>query len=253
MGARQELKLVVRRLARTPRFAATCIVLLAVGIAVSTSAFTVVNTAVKHPVPFPNAERLVLIRERNVERGFNSLVSYPAFEGWRVRSRFFQEIGAAEPRGFNLSGGAEPESVPGALATTGFFKTLGWKTSMGRIFSPEEERPGAAAVVLISRRCWERRFGSDASVIGREFSLDGEHATVIGVLEPIIGRSYYSAYEVWAPLVKTAARANRGRRLRRPPRSGALGQLRPLRSSRGRSSEHAPGPRGGRVDRLCER
>lgn len=209
MAAKQELKFVVRRLARAPGFAVTCIALLAVGIAVTTSAFTVVNTAIKHPVPFSNAERLVLIRERNIEKGFRSLVSYPVFEAWRTRSRLFEEIGAAEPRGFNLSGGAEPESIPGALATAGFFRTLGWKTLVGRSFSQEEERPGATAVVLISRRCWERRFGSDPGVIGRELSLDGEHATVIGVLEPIIGRSYYAAYEVWAPLVGTAARMNR--------------------------------------------
>lgn len=209
MAFAHDLKFAVRGLARTPGFTFTCVLVLSAGIAVSTAAFSVVNTAVKHPLPFPNSERLALIRERNLEKGFSAHASYAAFADWRDRSRVFQEFGAVEPRAFNLGGRGEPESVGGALATAGFFRALGWKTVLGRGFAREEERPGSPRVVLISERCWERRFGSDPDIIGRELAVDGERATVIGVLARVTGRSYYASYELWAPLIETQAHASR--------------------------------------------
>ena len=118
-------------------------------------------------------------------------------------------MGAIEPRAFNLSSGSEPESVGGALATAGFFQSLGWKTLLGRGFAREEELSGGSRVVLISQRCWERRFGSDPGIIGSMLAVDGQSATVIGVLARIIGRSYYASYEVWVPLAQPMDRASR--------------------------------------------
>ncbi len=212
MPIANDLKFAARGLARTPGFAVTCILVLSAGIAISTAAFTVVQTVVKRPLPFPNPERLALIRERDPSKDLVSRASYPAFAGWRDAGRSFQEIGAVEPRAFNLGGGPEPESVAGATATAGFFKALGWKTVLGRSFSREEEQPGGPRVVLIGQRCWERRFGSDPNVVGRDLLVDGERATVVGVLARIIGRSYYASYEVWAPLVGTPDRAGRDAR-----------------------------------------
>jgi putative ABC transport system permease protein len=212
MTAVHEWRLAIRTLAKTPGFTLTCVLVLAFGIAISTAAFAVVNTAVKHPLPFRNAERLALIRERQSEKGVNAGVSYPAFRDWRERSNSFQELGALEPRGFNLSAGAEPESVSGALATAGFFRALSWQTVSGRGFTSDEERPGGARAVLISQRCWERRFGSDPGIVGRELVIDGETATVVGVLSRLVGRSYYSSYEVWMPLRMTPDRASRALR-----------------------------------------
>lgn len=208
MAAACELKFAVRTLAKTPGFTLTCVLVLAVGIAVSTAAFSVVSTAVRHPLPFPNAERLALIGERNLEKGFNTRASYMTFANWRDRSTVFQEMGAIEPRAFNLSSGSEPESVSGALATAGFFRSLGWKMALGRSFAPEEEKPGGPRVVLISQSCWERRFSSDPGIIGSQLAVDGQSATVIGVLARIIGRSYYASYEVWTPLAQPADRAS---------------------------------------------
>ncbi len=212
MIAVQELRLALHTLAKTPGFTFTCVFVLAFGIAISTAAFAVVNTAVKHPLPFPNPERLTLIRERQPEKGVSAGVSYPAFAGWRDRSAAFQELGAIEPKGFNLSMGAEPESVSGALATAGFFRTLGWQTVLGRTFLTEDERPGGARVVLISQRCWERRFASDRGIIGHELVIDGQSVTVVGVLSRLVGRSYYSSNEIWAPLGPSADRASRAAR-----------------------------------------
>jgi hypothetical protein len=80
---------------------------------------------------------------------------------------------------------------------------------LGRSFSQEEDLPGGSRVVLISQRRWEQRFGSDPGIIGHKLVVDGQSATVIGVLARIIGRSYYASYEVWAPLVQPTDSASR--------------------------------------------
>ena len=97
MEAGSEFKFAIRTLAKSPGFALTCVLVLSVGIAVSTAAFSVVMTAVKRPLPFPNPERLALIRERNLEKGFSAHASYATFANWRDRSTVFQELGAIAP------------------------------------------------------------------------------------------------------------------------------------------------------------
>ena len=195
-----EIRLAARTLAKTPGFAAVAVLVLSLGIAVSTAAFAVVNTLVRRPIPYPNPERLVLVGERNVEKGFTTRAHYQTFARWRDQSRSFQELGAVEPGSFTLGGANDPENVAGARATGGFFSALGWTTILGRNFTREEQQPGARAVVLISQRCWERRFGSDPNIIGHELLVDGQSAAVVGVLSRIVGRSYYASHEVWSPL-----------------------------------------------------
>ncbi len=209
MEAGIEFKFAVRTLAKSPGFALTCALVLSVGIALTTAVFSVVMTIVKRPLPFPDPERLALIRERNLEKGFSAHASYATFANWRDRSTVFRELGAIAPGAFNLSSGSAPESVGGALATAGFFRSLGWKTLLGRSFAREDELPGGSRVVLISQRCWERRFGSDPGIIGTKLAVDGQSAIVIGVLARIIGRSYYASYEVWAPLAQPMDRGSR--------------------------------------------
>jgi putative ABC transport system permease protein len=212
MEAGREFRFAVRTLAKTPGFVLTCVLVLSLGIAVSTAVFSVVMTMIKRPLPFPDPERLAVIRERNLEKGFSAQPSYATFANWRDRSTLFQELGATAPVAFNLSSGSEPESVGGALATADFFRSLGWKTLLGRSFAAEDELAGGSRVVLISQRCWERRFGSDPVIIGTKIAVDGQSATVIGVLRRIIGRSYYASYEVWAPLARPMDPASRKER-----------------------------------------
>ncbi len=211
MTAGQDLRFAARNLARSPGFAVTCVLVLSLGIAINTAAFSVVNTLIRRPLPFADSERIASVFERSTKDGSFSLASYPAFAEWRDRSRLFQVMGAAEQGNTNVGGAAEPESVPAAQVTGGFLRALGLKPILGRSFNPAEESPGSARVVLIGQRYWERRFGSDPGILGREITVDLEPATVIGVL-PRINRSYFASTAVWTPLAPSAARLNRNAR-----------------------------------------
>jgi putative ABC transport system permease protein len=245
MRAAHDLKSAYRNLAKSPGFAITCILVLAVGLAVNTAAFSVVNTLLRRPLPFANPERIANLYERNVEKGFSAGVSYPAFAEWRERCRGCDQIGAAEPAQFNAGGRVQPESVSGVYATAGFLRALGLKPVLGRNFTADEERPGAPHVVLIGYKYWQRRFDGDPRIVGREITIDLEPATIIGVL-PRIGRSYYASYAIWTPLVAEARRLSREARtlqvaaLLRPGVSfaQAAAQLRP--SDKGWSAAIVP-------------
>ena len=138
-------------------------------------------------------------------------VSFPTYLDWKEQSQVFEEMGAVQERNFNLTGSEEPESVHGARASVAFLRVLGLRPVLGRSLLPDDEKPGASRVVLLSEGLWQRRFGSKPEVLGRKLILDGESYTVVGVL-PRIGRSFYAGSKVWAPLIAEAERADRGQR-----------------------------------------
>jgi putative ABC transport system permease protein len=195
-----DLKYAIRLLRKSPVFAGLSVTILTLGIALNTAVFSAVNVLVRKPLPFPASERLVLIRERNVKAGATSGVSVPAYLDWRRQSQAFEEMGAVQERDFNLTGAAEPESVHGARASVSFLRTLGLKPVLGRSLLPEEDRPNAPRVALLSEGLWRRRFDARPDILGRQIRLDGESYTVIGVM-PRIGRSFYSGCQVWTPLI----------------------------------------------------
>jgi putative ABC transport system permease protein len=195
-----DLKYALRLLRKSPVFAGLSVAILTLGIALNTAVFSAVNVLVRKPLPFPASERLVLIRERNVKAGTTSGVSVPAYLDWRRQSQAFEEMGAVQERDFNLTGAAEPESVHGARASVSFLRTLGLKPVLGRSLLPEEDRPNAPRVALLSEGLWRRRFDARPDILGRQIRLDGESYTVIGVM-PRIGRSFYSGCQVWTPLI----------------------------------------------------
>jgi hypothetical protein len=104
---------------------------------------------------------------------------------------------AAEPFGFNLSGDGEPETIRGWIVTQGFFETLGAAPLYGRAFLPEEYQPGKGQVIVIGHGLWQRRFGADTNLIGRQLTLNGRPHTVIGVMPPEF--QYPPGREIWAP------------------------------------------------------
>ena len=173
-------------LARRPWFTAIAVLTLALGIGANSAIFSVVSGVVLRPLPFKDPDRLMLLWESRPEQGMEQLpVSYPNFTDWQARSRGFEGMAAFfsfNNTTFNLASGEEPERVQAAYVTGNLFPLLGVSPARGRGFLPEEDRPGAARVVLLSDGLWRRRFGSDPAIAGKAIQLDGQGYQVVGVM-----------------------------------------------------------------------
>jgi putative ABC transport system permease protein len=181
----QDLFYSLRVLGRNPGFAATAILTLALGIGATTAIFSVVDTVVLKPLPFPTADRLVRIRSVIAATGTGQVASYPDFLDWRARSRAFDGMAVFETADFTLVGPREPLHLQGAVVSAQLFPLLGVSPSLGRGFLPEEDNPAAAGgadPVILSYRLWQREFGSDPSALGHAIQLGGQPFTVVGVM-----------------------------------------------------------------------
>ncbi|MCI0491134.1 MAG: ABC transporter permease [Blastocatellia bacterium] len=209
----QDLRYGVRVLRARPAFSAIAIMILALGIGANTAIFSVVNAVLLRPLPYKEAERIVLLWGRNVQLNLNQTefpASYPDFDDWREQARAFDHISALLPGSLNLSDDTEPERIGGIGVTADFFKILGVEAMMGRTFSNEEAEPGREHVVLLSHSFWQRRFGADASVIDRTITLNGRKHRIIGIMPagfrfaenmdmpPSLG--FPSQVDLWTPL-----------------------------------------------------
>jgi putative ABC transport system permease protein len=178
----QDIRYGLRGLLRNPGFTAVAIVTLALGVGANTAIFTVVNAILLRPLPYRDPSRLVYISEFWPHETPVRTVPSPDFANWSEHDRLFNGLaaygGGAE---VNLTGMGEPERLLGARVTADFFMLLGVPPFLGRSFLREEDRPGGRKVVLLSYELWQRRFGSDAKVIGSTVQLDGEPYTVVGV------------------------------------------------------------------------
>jgi putative ABC transport system permease protein len=195
----QDMWQAVRSLRADPRFALVVVGTLALGVAINTAMFTLVNDIVLRPLPFPQAERLVSLSESNSSRGWAAApVSVPAFEDWQSRSRTVRPMAAVRASATMITDPSGGEVVQGALASTSLFRLLGAEPVLGRGFGEDEDRAGAPCAVMLSRRYWVTRFGSDPALIGKSLSIDDRACTVIGVVAdvrlPDVG-----APSVWLP------------------------------------------------------
>ena len=205
----RDLHLTVRRLRRAPAFAATTILTLALGIAANTAIFSICNALLIEPLPYPDADRVVVIHERDLNDGDTGAVTPADFVDWRQRTRAFAHLSALSPYPhFNLTTGGEPERLSGAAVSADFFELLGTELTLGRSFRADEELPGREGVVVLSHELWLRRFHADRTIIGRAIALSEKPHVVIGVLPAnfrfIAQRSDINSrrgFDVWVPLV----------------------------------------------------
>jgi predicted permease len=177
-----KIGLAIRTLARSPGFATIAILTLALGIGANTAIFSVVQGVLLAPLPFAQPERLVTVRENSMALKREMSVSYPDFHDWQIRAGSFQEMAAVRYLGFDLTSPGTPEHVDGHQISAGFFSTLGVKLTLGREFSPEEDRPNGAPVVIISDRLWKNRFAANPNALGMPVILDGVGYTIVGIL-----------------------------------------------------------------------
>jgi putative ABC transport system permease protein len=178
----QDLRYGLRMLWRNPGFTSVAVLALALGIGANSAIFSVVNTVLLKPLPYPHPAQLVMLWENATHLGFPKDTPSPAnFLDWRRQSTVFTGMAALDTKNFNLTGVGEPERLDGWRVSANLFDLLGVQPRLGRGFLPEEDTPGTH-VVILSHGLWERRFGSDPQIIGRALNLNGESYSVVGVM-----------------------------------------------------------------------
>ena len=203
----QDLKLGLRTMLRAPAFAGTVVLLLGLGIGATTAVFSLVEAVVLAPLPYPSPDRLMMIWEMEEgRRGPYPIPVKPAWlDQWRRQAGSFESVTAAlVPWDCRLAGGDEPVRVLGARVTSDLLAMLGAEVSSGRPLLPEDGRPGAPSVVVLSDQLWKRSFGASLEVLGQTVELDGEAYTVIGILAPgfdlLTDWTAGRQVELWTPL-----------------------------------------------------
>src|SRR5262245_201230 len=162
---KNDLRVAWRNLLKSPSYAAIAILTLSLAIGGATTIFSVLNAVVLRPLPYPEPERLMVIRDAWPPRFPEFSVSPARFMEWQVRTRAFESLAAQRNATFNLTGVGEPMRVSGALVNFNMFSLLGVGPLKGRTFTAEEDRPGAPGVLVISEGLWRDRFGADDGVI----------------------------------------------------------------------------------------
>ena len=197
----QDIRYGIRTLLKQPAFTAIAIITIALGIGANTAIFSVVNAVILRPLPYTDADRLMMLwsttaKDGNQEQPF----SFADYNDLRAQAKSFSTIAAASPLwNFTLTGGGEPEPIQGLWVSQNLFDTLGARPEIGRGFLADDDRQGANPVVMISNALWQRRFGGDRNVIGRPLTVSGANATIIGVM-PADFHFLEGAAELWAPL-----------------------------------------------------
>ena len=193
----QDLRLGLRMLLKNAGFTAVIVVTLALGIGVNVALFSVINSVLLNPLPFPQPEQLVTLAQSkpNFETG---AIPYPNFLDLQKENRTFSAMAVSRPFGFSLIGAGEPERVSARLVTADFFSVLGVTPTLGRGFAPGEDDPGAPPLVVISAGLWQRKFGAARDVVGKGMTLDDKSYTIVGVLPARF--PLFAATDVFVPI-----------------------------------------------------
>ncbi|MBO0911657.1 MAG: ABC transporter permease [Acidobacteria bacterium] len=190
----EDVRYTFRTLSRDPGFTAASLLILALAIGANIAVFSVVNTILLRPLPFPHSSELVWIAPPPSECGWScATYSADAYEEFQTGSRVYQDVTGYEafttPENFRLTGGREPVPATGIEVIGNFFQVLGVQPALGRLFTPEESRTGtvvpnstAEPFALLAHAYWRRQFHSDPTIIGKAIELNGAPVTVVGVL-----------------------------------------------------------------------
>jgi putative ABC transport system permease protein len=182
---RQDSTFALRMMRKNLGFTLAAIIVLGLGIGANTAIFSVVNAVLLKPLPYQHGERLLMMRQSTPSSGLmGHTVSVPELMDYRRQNRSLDAIVEYHNMQFILLGRAEPEQVETGVVSWNYFDVFGAKPLLGRNFAPDDEKPGAPAVLLLSYEYWLRSFGGDPTVIGKVFRMNDKPHTVIGVLPP---------------------------------------------------------------------
>ncbi len=194
-----DVRYAFRGLAHNPGFTATAVITLALGIGASTTVFSAVNPILIEPLPFPHADRIVTVDDRNPQ-GVPMPVTLGTYDELRARTRSFEALAAADAWRPSLIGTGDPEQLDGQRITAGYFGVFGAVPIAGRDFTTADDQPGGANVVILSEGLLDRRFGGDRTIVGRRILLDGDRYTVIGVMPHGFANVIAPSAELWSPM-----------------------------------------------------
>jgi putative ABC transport system permease protein len=193
----QDLRYGLRMLRKSPGFTLIAVAALALGIASTTAIFSVVDTVLLHPLPYPDANRILTVSESDRTNGDSDNPSPGNYLDWQAQNHVFAYMAASRGWPVNLTGGDRAERVRGVMTSPDFFSLFGVSPVLGRTLLPDDNQPGNDHVVVLSGGLWRRRFGSDRNLVGRNITLDGGPYTVVGVMPASFNPDEYG--ELWLP------------------------------------------------------
>ena len=204
-----DLRYGARTLRRRPMFTAMAVLTLALGIGATTALFSVVKAVLLTPLPYRNPEGIAVIW--SAWKGFpQTWLSYDEFEAYDAEIRAFENVGLFTDGAVNLIEKGEPERIRAGYVTEDVFSILGVQPTIGRGFTKEEDRPNGPRVIVLGHGVWQRRFGGDPSVLGRQIDIGGNPTTVVGIMPAgfklPLDFSGAGPTELWLPLATDAAR-----------------------------------------------
>ncbi len=216
----QDLRFGARMLLKNPGVTLVAVIALTLGIGANTAIFSVVNAVLLRSLPYEDGERLAIVWENRQSGKGNpqNVINLGNFFDWKDQNNVFSDMAAFFDLNRNLTSDGEPEEVAGQIATTNLFSVLGVKPIQGRTFAPDEGKPGQPRVVVIGYDLWQRRFGGDPNIVGRNITINNEPNTIIGVLPADVGwhvqkgSMIKKAPEIWSPWqVSNELRERKGR------------------------------------------
>ncbi len=197
----QELRYALRQLRKSPGFALVSVLTLALGIGANIAVFSVTNAVLLNPSGIPHPEGMVALRARYLAMAdlSNIGISAPDFGDAASGKNIFQSAAALQGGNFNFSReNATPELLNGAKVSAGYFDVFLARPYLGRVFTPEEDQPGAEHEVVLAHRTWKKQFGSDPTIVGRTIMLNQQPYRVVGVMGPDF--DWPNAAELWVPI-----------------------------------------------------
>jgi predicted permease len=199
-----DVRLALRRLRKSPGFAFTILLTLAIGIGANTAVFSVVDSVLLRPLPYPNSDRLVSLWLRAPGAGIADfsdrlMMSPSMYLVFSEHNRSFESMGIWSPRTANVTGLAQPEEVHTIVVSDGVLQTLGVPPAIGRWFSQADQEPHGAKTIILSYGYWQRRFGGDPEVIGRSIQVDSQAREIVGVM-PRGFRVVDRDFDIFVPL-----------------------------------------------------
>jgi predicted permease len=219
----QDLRYGIRMLAKSPGFTAIAILTLALGIGANTALFSVVNGVLLNPLAYPQSGQLVAIYGKTA--GFaNAPINYLNFLDWQRDTQTFSSMAMYRNQDYNFIGTGEAERLTGYMISADFFSTLGQVPILGRAFRSEDDRVGAAPVVILGGGFWKRRFGSSLEIVGKQIALNGTSYTIVGVI-PASFTFYGHDRDVYTPIGQWNDASFRDRRVDLSSRG--VGRLKP--------------------------
>jgi putative ABC transport system permease protein len=206
----QDLRYGIRMLLKRPAFTLIAFFTLALGIGANTAIFTVVNAVLLRPLPYPGSERLMETGRAYAGSDDVNALSEPKFVFLRDNNQSFEAVTATQGMGSNtyLSDESQTEYISGLMVSADFFRVLGVLPARGRGFTKEEDSPAGERVVILSDGLWRRSFGSDAGIVGKTISLNGNACVVVGIMAP--GFEYDGVQDVFVPMGVNPTSNNEG-------------------------------------------